>query len=219
MPSSLNAPPTPEAAPRRWLGPLLRWALLPAALVYVLALLLSRAGGIDDPELVIRDLAQTCGHPLGVGLLSNFGYLLWMATAAICLFTALSRVSGVAGRPRQLLLAGGAFSLLLCIDDMFLLHDRYISPNVLYLLYAVFALLILFRFRPLVLRLGGPVFLVAVGLLGGSLVIDKIQKLLPFAYTDVQLVEEGLKFLGIATWLHFWWRASAVAARLESGRS
>jgi hypothetical protein len=215
----MTIPPTAEAAPRRWLGPLLRWALLPALLVYVLALLLSRAGGIDDPELVIRDLAQTCGYPLGVGLLSNLGYLLWMATAAICLFTAFSRLGGVAGRPRQLLLAGGAFSLLLCLDDMFLLHDRYISPNVLYLAYALFALLILFRFRPLVLRLGGPVFLVAVLLLGGSLVIDKIQTLLPFAYNDVQLVEEGLKFLGIASWLHFWWRASAGAARLENGRS
>ena len=215
----MNSLPSPETSGRSWLAPLLRWALLPALAVYVLALLLSRAGGIDDPELVIRDLAQTCGYPLGVGLLSNFGYLLWMASAAICLFTALSRLGGVGGRPRQLLLAGGAFSLLLCLDDMFLLHDRYISPNVLYLAYALFALLILFRFRSLVLRLGGPAFVVAVVLLGGSLIIDKIQGALPFAYNDVQLVEEGLKFLGIASWLHFWWRAAAGAARLESSRA
>ena len=45
------------------------------------------------------------------------------------------------------LLCGGAFSLLLCLDDMFLLHDRYIGSTFLYSLYAVFALLILFRFR------------------------------------------------------------------------
>jgi hypothetical protein len=43
------------------------------------------------------------------------------------------------------LLAGGLFSLLLCLDDMFLLRDRCISANVLYLLYIVFAVLILVR--------------------------------------------------------------------------
>jgi len=133
--------------------------VLPPWLRFSLALLLSRAGGIDNLELVIRDLAQTCRYPLGVGLVSNLGYLLWMATAAICLFTACSEVSRPRGRERELLLAGGLFSLLLCLDDMFLLHDRYISANVLYLLYIVFAVLILVRYRDLVVRLGGPVFL------------------------------------------------------------
>ena len=195
----------------RWLA----FALLPAALVYGAALGLSRAGGITDLELVIRDLAQTCRYPLGVGLVSNLGYLLWMATGAICLFTALSEVSRPKGRERELLLAGGAFSLLLCLDDMFLLHDRYISANVLYLLYIVFALAILLRYRDLVVRLGGPVFLGAVILLGSSLVFDKFQEVLPIAYGPGQLFEEGVKFLGIASWLFFWWRASAGAAKLR----
>ena len=204
---------TPPSAPGR--GLVARWfgfALLPAALVYGLALLLSRAGGIDDLELVIRDLAQTCKYPLGVGLISNLGYLLWMAAAAICLFTACSEVSRPRGRERELLLAGGLFSLLLCLDDMFLLHDRYISANVLYLLYIVFAVLILVRYRDLVLRLGGPVFVGAVLLLGTSLLFDKFQQVLPIAYGPGQLFEEGVKFLGIASWLFFWWRAAAGAS-------
>jgi hypothetical protein len=183
--------------------------------VYGAALGLSHAGGITDLELVIRDLAQTCDLPLGVGLVSNLGYLLWMATAAICWFTALSDVSRPQGRARELLLAGGLFSMLLDVDDMFLLHDRYISANVLYLLYIVFAALILARYRDLVWRLGGPVFLGAVLLLGTSLVFDKFQKVLPIAYGPGQLFEEGVKFLGIASWLFFWWRASAGAAKLR----
>ena len=140
--------------PPRSLLRVLQLALLPALAVYVLALLLSAAAGIRT-QLVIRDLAQTCDTALGVGLLSNLGYLGWIAAAAIALFTALSGVVQVRGRVRQLLLSGGLFSLLLCLDDMFLLHDRYIGSTFLYSLYAIFALLILFRFRSQVNALAG----------------------------------------------------------------
>ncbi|MFZ9851164.1 MAG: oxidoreductase [Vulcanococcus sp.] len=200
--------------PHRSLLRVLQLALLPALLVYGLALLLSGAAGIGT-ELVIRDLAQTCGQPLGVGLLSNLGYLLWISAAAIALFTALSGVGAVRGRERQLLISGGLFSLLLCLDDMFLLHDRYIGSTFLYSLYAIFALLILFRFRAQVQALGGGSFLLAVVLLGSSVMLDQLQEVIPVAYDRVQLVEEGAKFLGIATWLAFWWQAGAGAGKLK----
>jgi len=61
-------------------------------------------------------------------------------------------------------------------------------------------------------RLGGPVFLGAVLLLGTSLLFDKFQEALPIAYGPGQLFEEGVKFLGIASWLFFWWRAAAGAS-------
>lgn len=190
-------------------------ALLPALVVYVLALVLSGAAGIRT-QLVIRDLAQTCDTALGVGFLSNLGYLLWIAAAAIALFTALSGVVPLRGRVQQLLLCGGGFSLLLCLDDMFLLHDRYIGSTFLYCLYAVFALLILFRFRRQVQALGGGSFLLAVVLLGLSVVIDQLQDLIPVPYARLQLVEEGAKFLGIATWLAFWSQAAAGAGKLKA---
>ncbi len=190
-------------------------ALLPALFVYVLALWLSAAAGIRT-QLVIRDLAQTCDTAMGVGLLSNIGYLLWISAAAIALFAGLSGVLAIRGRVRQLLVSGGLFSLLLCIDDMFLLHDRYIGSTFLYSLYAIFALLILFRFRPQVRALGGGSFLLAVVLLGASVVIDQLQEVIPVPYTTLQLFEEGAKFLGIATWLAFWWQAGAGAAKLKA---
>ena len=200
--------------PQRPLVRVLQVALLPALLVYVLALLLSSVAGIRT-QLVIRDLAQTCDTPLGVGLLSNLGYLLWISAAAIALFAAFSGVVAVRGRVRQLLISGGLFSLLLCLDDMFLLHDRYIGSTFLYSLYAIFALLILFRFRAQVQVLGGGSFLLAVVLLGSSVVIDQVQDLIPIPYTTLQLFEEGAKFLGIATWLAFWWQAGAGAAKVN----
>jgi len=197
----------PGAKPRQLLA-----TLAVALLVYVVTLLINRASGIDA-EAVIRDLAQSCNLALGVGMLSNFGYLLWAAAAAIALFGASLIAAGGSGRQRQLLLCGGAFSALLCLDDMFLLHDKYIGSTFLYLLYAVFALLILLRFRGLVLALGGPSFLVSVLLLGSSILLDKLQDVLPFGYDNVQLFEEGFKFMGIAAWVHFWWQAAADGAR------
>ena len=204
----------PVGLPQRPLLRVLLVAVLPALIVYVLALLLSAAAGIRT-QLVIRDLAQSCDTALGVGFLSNVGYLLWISAAAIALFGALSGVVDVRGRVRQLLLCGGGFSLLLCLDDMFLLHDRYIGSGFLYSLYAIFALLILFRFRAQVQALGGGSFLLAVALLGLSVIIDQLQEVIPVDYSTLQLSEEGAKFLGIATWLAFWWQATASAGKLK----
>jgi hypothetical protein len=152
-------------SPQRPLLRVLLVAVLPALVVYVLALVLSAAAGIRT-QLVIRDLAQSCDTALGVGFLSNVGYLLWISAAAIALFGALSGVVDVRGRVRQLLLCGGGFSLLLCLDDMFLLHDRYIGSSFLYSLYATFALSILFRFRAQVQALGGGLVPAGCGVAG-----------------------------------------------------
>ena len=85
----------------------LRWSLIPALLFYVASLTLSLSGlaGIKG-QLVLRDLAQTCGTPAGVGLLSNLGYLLWLAAGAVALFTAYSGQPGVRGKQRELLACG-----------------------------------------------------------------------------------------------------------------
>jgi hypothetical protein len=55
-----------------------------------------------------------------------------------------------------------------------------------------------------------------VALLGVSRLVDRFQDALPIAYGPGQLIEEGVKFLGIAGWLSFWWQAAARAAKLSS---
>ena len=195
----------------------LRWSLIPALLVYVASLSLSGLAGIKG-QLVLRDLAQTCGTPAGVGLLSNLGYLLWLAAGAVALFTAYSGQPGVRGKQRELLACGGWFSFILCIDDMFLLHDRYIGQTFLYVVYMVFAALIAMRYRRQLMASRGELFLLAVALLGASIGIDQFQRDLPFMYETVQLVEEGAKFLGIATWVLYWWQASAQSLNKAQSR-
>ena len=177
--------------------------LLPAVVLYAVALIWSDAEGISA-KFVLRDLAQSCDAPLGKGFLSSVGYLLWMAAAAIALFAASTRQIQGSVVNRQFGFCGGGFSLWLCLDDMFLVHDRYLGEAFLYVTYAVFTGLLLFRFRGPLRRFGGDSFLLAVVLLGASVLTDALQGLWPDSYETVQIVEEGFKFLGIAAWLSFW---------------
>ena len=82
--------------------------------------------------VVLKDLAQSCKAPLGEGFLPSVGYLLWMAAAAIALFAASTRQIQGSVLNRQFAFCGGGFSLWLCLDDMFLVHDRYLGDCLLY---------------------------------------------------------------------------------------
>ena len=190
--------------------------LLPAVVVYAVALLWSNAEGISA-KLVLRDLAQSCDAPLGQGFLSSVGYLLWMAAAAIALFAAATRQIQGPAAYRQFAYCGGGFSLWLCLDDMFLVHDRYLGEVFLYITYAFFTGLLLFKFRAPLKRFAGDSFLLSVLLLGASVLTDALQEgVFPFSYETVQVVEEGFKFLGIAAWLAFWCHYVSATSRLDS---
>ena len=191
-------------------------AITPSLITYALAINLSAMAGIKG-ILVIRDLAQTCDSALGIGLISNLGYLLWIATASIALFTAYGTPTNSQHKLKELLLCGGWFSFILCIDDMFLLHDRYIGQTFLYVIYAIFAFLIVFRFRDQLIKNGGEIFILAATLLAFSILTDKFQRdivdILPVKYETTQIFEEGVKFLGISSWFYFWWTTSSKFIR------
>ena len=191
-------------------------AITPSLITYALAINFSAMAGIKG-ILVIRDLAQTCDSALGIGLISNLGYLLWIAPASIALFTAYGTPTNSQHKLKELLLCGGWFSFILCIDDMFLLHDRYIGQTFLYVVYAIFAFLIVFRFRDQLIKNGGEIFILAATLLAFSILTDKFQRdivdILPVKYETTQIFEEGVKFLGISSWFYFWWTTSSKFIR------
>ena len=189
--------------------------LLPAALLYWIALAWSAAEGISSTK-VLRDLAQACNAPLGQGFLSSVGYLLWMAAAAIALFAAATHQIRGSIVNRQFAFCGGGFSLWLCLDDMFLVHDRYLGESFLYVTYSVFTVLLLVCFREPLKRFAGDTFLLSVVFLGSSVLIDVFQGIFPASYETVQLFEEGAKFLGIAAWLAFWCHYVIATSKLSS---
>ena len=180
--------------------------------IYLLIIILSNSSGIES-ILVIRDLAQTCGYPIGVGLISNLGILIWSASASISLFSSLSGL--VQKRENSnFLFSGGILTFILCIDDFFLLHDKYIGADFLYITYSIMGLYILTKFRKLILDIDFLPFIVSVILLSLSIAFDKtIQEIFPNNYINIQLYEEGFKFVGIICWMNFWWKASLKSLR------
>ncbi|KGF96777.1 hypothetical protein EU96_1413 [Prochlorococcus marinus str. MIT 9302] len=181
-------------------------SILPSAILYIVTLYISNIYNIKL-SLVVRDLAQTCGYPIGVGMISNIGILLWGAAASICLFTTFSQE--INSDSSKLLLLGGVFSGLLCIDDFFLLHDRYLGPDFLNLTYLSISIFLFVRFRKILKRIGLFNLVISILFLGLSIFFDGvIQQIFNQSYDLTQLIEEGFKFLGIACWLNFWCKAS-----------
>ena len=191
------------------------FSILPSAILYLGILYISNSYNIEL-SLVVRDLAQTCGYPIGVGMISNIGILLWGAAASICLFTAFSDRTN--SELSKLLLLGGLFSGLLCIDDFFLLHDRYIGQDFLNLTYLAISIFLLVRFRRILRKIGLLNLVISILFLGLSIFFDGvIQQIFNQSYDLTQLIEEGFKFIGIACWLNFWCKASSFA--LKFGKS
>ena len=188
-------------------------SILPSAILYCTILYISNLYNIKL-SLVVRDLAQTCGYPIGVGMISNIGILLWGAAASICLFTASSE--NVNKDSSKLLLLGGLFSGFLCIDDFFLLHDRYIGPDFLNLIYLATSIFLLVRFQTILKKVGLFNLVISILFLGLSIFFDGvIQQIFNQSYELTQLIEEGFKFLGIACWLNFWCKASSYALKFS----
>ena len=187
-------------------------SIIAPTFIYLSIIGLSSSFGIES-ALVIRDLAQTCGYPIGVGLISNLGILIWSASASISLFSSLSGL--VKKRENSnLLFYGGILTLILCIDDFFLLHDKYIGADFLYITYSIIGLYILTNFRKLILEIDFLSFIVSVICLSLSIAFDKgFQEIFPNHYINIQLYEEGFKFVGIICWMNFWWKASLKSLR------
>tara|TARA_Y100000991_G_scaffold202987_1_gene177302 strand:+ start:21 stop:626 length:606 start_codon:yes stop_codon:yes gene_type:complete len=189
-------------------------SILPSAILYLVILYFSNLYNIKL-ILVVRDLAQTCGYPIGIGMISNIGILLWAAAAAICLFTTCSE--GINRESSKLLLLGGILSSLLCIDDFFLLHDRYIGPDFMNFTYLAISFFLLVRFQAILKKIGLLNLVISVLFLGLSIFFDGvIQQVFNQSYELTQLLEEGFKFMGIACWLNFWCKASSFAFKFRN---
>ena len=191
-------------------------SILPSSILYLAILTVSNFYNIKL-DLVVRDLAQTCGYPIGVGMLSNIGILFWGAAASINLFTAFSE--SINKESSKLLLLGGFLSVLLCIDDFFLLHDRYIGPDFLNLSYLSISIFLLVRFQKILKKIGFSNLVISILFLGLSIFFDGvIQQIFNQSYELTQLFEEAFKFIGIACWLNFWCKASSHCLKFGNSK-
>ncbi len=158
---------------------------------------------------ILRDPAQQTEQSSFLGFLSNIGTWLWIAGFTFCFFRIATYERPDRDEHKMLLHLAGWFALLLGVDDFFLIHDRYIAEGFLIPLYAIFIGTMLYRYTAKIIEVDGFAFLMAGGLLAGSVLVDTVQEILPIPYGVSQIAEEGFKFTGAATWAYFCFRLAA----------
>lgn len=169
------------------------------------------------------DPAATLDAPLSLGAISHLGVLTWATAAGICLFTwyALRQQHSDSERVRFLLWAG-VLTAVLCLDDLFLIHERVgprylgVPEHLVYGTYAAGAVLLLLRFRTTVLGTEILLLLSAGGAFAASIFVDSFPELLFPGTTDEYLVEDGTKLLGIFLWATYLIRTAATAVGIAS---
>lgn len=161
-----------------------------------------------EPKWLFLD-AQTAGELSGdcchvyYGAVSNLGIMLWMGTAAICLFSGLVLfLLNGRNHASDMALSAGILSAVLGLDDAFLVHEV-IAPELgiaqnlvlavyglLALGYAVFARRFIFGSDLWVFCLGGGALALSLGI---DVVFHSVAPLLVY-------LEDSAKFFGITCW-------------------
>ena len=193
---------------RRRILSLFFYAAVPAILFYGISIEVLSSAGFSIKE-IIRDPAQQTGQSSFLGFISNIGVWLWICSGTMCLFSAGIGGFAIDKKQKELLILIGTLSLVLGVDDFFLLHDRYIYQRGVFLFYAVFAIILLVRYFKKIMEIDGFAFLLAGGLLALSVFTDLNQRKIPFDYAQVQVIEDGFKFVGAASWLYFSYRLAS----------
>lgn len=163
-----------------------------------------------------RDPAAIAIHPIYYGALSNIGVLFWSASAAVCLFSAylLKHLSARIEHIRFLAVFG-LFNTVLCLDDLFMLHEwlfpekLYISENLVFLAYVIALVAIVVYFRQLMLSTQPLLFVLSILLFFTSIAID----VSPLSSYNANWIEDGAKFIAIFAWLAYFIEVAIQLAR------
>lgn len=185
------------------------FVILPALTFYVCSIFTMKKEGYGLLE-ILRDPAQQSGESSFLGFLSNIGVFLWVSSTALSLFFAFSKSILKSSKHRELFLLIGVLSFLLAMDDFFMIHDRYVNQKICYATYAACASLIFLRHFKTIVSLDSFAFFTAGTCLALSILADLMEEKTSFTYEQVQLVEEGFKFVGAATWLYFVLHSSSL---------
>ena len=184
------------------------FAVLPALAFFLVSLLALRAAGFTIME-ILRDPAQQMEVSGFLGFLSNLGIWLWVGAAAIGFFAFRTGTFTGNDKRRELLGLTVVLSLMLASDDLFMLHDYYIRLRYCLLAYALLTGIMVLRHHKLIVKIEAVAFTLMVFFLGLSVMVDAVQLHLPLPYDYTQVLEEGFKFLGMASWLYFVFRLAA----------
>ncbi len=159
-----------------------------------------------------KDPAEVMQFPAYIGLLSNWGVLLWISAAAICLFSAiiLKQQNGALATVRFIAISG-VLSLILGVDDLYRLHDNILPKlfhareRIFYILYLLILVAYLLYFLPKILEYD---YL----LLGAAFFLFGISRRAFFTipgFDQFMTTGDMLKYFGIVFWAAFFYRTAS----------
>lgn len=163
---------------------------------------------------LMRDPSTIAHAAPYMGFLSQVGLFFWISAASICLFSGyiLSKKQAEK-RIQSFLLWAGLFSLILAIDEAFLIHD-FLFPVILrtaehplLLGYGVALALLALKFKTIIKASYYPLLAASVAAFAGSLIIDRVPSQSEYRI----FAEDGLKLLGIICWLMYFGDTAAAA--------
>ena len=175
-------------------------------------------------RLFFIDPVAEFSSPMYVGAVSNLGVVLWGSTASACLFGGwLLWGRQNAAEQSRFLLGSAVVSAILLFDDLFLLHEEVLPERlkipqpIVFVGYGLLVGWLLWRFRTLILESDFVLLVLAAGFFAGSLLVDLFVTPAEFFifgdFAGRDLIEDGLKFLGIISWTAYFWRVAIRTLR------
>ena len=160
-----------------------------------------------------RDIVTSAEVPIYTGFFSQIGIFFWIATATLCLFSASIKGSNQENlRLKRFLFISGLVTMLLCLDDIFLLHEVVypymgIPEKVVYGIYGIVIISWGLKFNRIILQTDYILLLLAFFFFALSIFLDvfPIPDLNPFLW------EDGFKMAGIISWF-FYFSGNSVRA-------
>lgn len=184
------------------------YTFVPAFAVLLIAIVAGKTRGISLIYFT-RDVATLGDLPFYAGLISTIGIFLWGVTAAICFFSALLFAKFGAKDLFRFFVMVAFISAYLMSDDLLLIHEhsgawiRGGEKSIVLLLGAAVASHIYF-FRKIILGTHYWMLLLALGMLGVSVVVDELQPALWEKGDFHTMMEDGTKWLGIVCWSSYY---------------
>lgn len=158
-----------------------------------------------DPTVILG------GRPF-TGVISNIGILFWCATSAVCFFSSTIRGKNRNAIASRFLMFSGLLTLLLLLDDLFVLHETifpiyfHIPEKAVYLGYLIITSMYFLKYRGLIVKTEYSLLFIACGFFGLSMIADIVLPQEGLEY----LVEDGFKLFGIVTWFMFFMRTCFI---------
>ena len=156
----------------------------------------------------VRDPAATFSFSPLAGIISHLGVFALLTAGTINVFAFFH-----ANRDKLFLLFAGLFSLVIAMDDFFMLHEEIIPYKIgipeIYVMasYGLFFIVVCLMFRSSVIGLSHVGLYASLCLLLASVIVDLVLE-----YSEKQaILEDSFKFIGLIVWSIYWIRRAHFA--------